>query len=76
MVVRFHLPTFPLYKKQMSNNERRQTGGRIGSTDFSAIQPPEILSKTKDTAPESIETSDTFSGNVIKFTKTISLRND
>lgn len=65
----------------MSNTERRQTGGRIGGSDFSSTQPTKPSTESAESAeskadtPELMESPNVF-GNTIKFTKTVRQRND
>ena len=54
----------------MTNNERRQTGGRVDGSDFSDKQQSKDLKKEKEVEvkAESPEESNSF-GNTVKFTK-------
>ena len=58
----------------MSNTERRQTGGRVGGSNFPSSQPTETSAEEKEAKPESTESPNVF-GNTIKSTKTAAYYN-
>jgi hypothetical protein len=58
----------------MTNSERRQTGGRVGGSDFSSSQTPKPCEEETETKVEPPEKPSVF-GNTIKFTKIVHLNN-
>ncbi|MEG5173308.1 hypothetical protein QUB25_14180 [Microcoleus sp. B3-D7] len=60
----------------MTNSERRQTGGRVGGSDFLSSQPPKSCKEETETKTkvDPLEEPSVF-GNTIKFTKTVHRNN-